>query len=213
MSTTPRVDGRRRRYEHRRPELLAAAAEYVLEHGISDLSLRPLAQALGVTHAALIRHFGSKEQLLDEVTRTIRAGLMAELVSDADLRSAASGTELLRRLWRRWSAPLHQRQFLLMFEIYGRTIREREKYRWFLEPIVHDWLRLIEQALVREGCVAAQAPTWATIVLSQVRGLQLDLAGTANRSRVNAAFEAWLDMLVRALPRAPSDFTTRGEQP
>lgn len=195
------LDGRRRRYEHRRPELLAAAARYVLEHGLADLSLRPLAQALGVTHAALLRHFGSKEQLLVALTRTVRAGLMAELAEDAELRDAR-GAELLRRLWRRWAQAQHQRQFLLMFEIYGRTLRERETYRGFLEPIVHDWLRLIEQALVSEGCPAEQATTWATLVLAQIRGLQLDVAGTGDRARVDAAFETWLQMLMRQLPRA-----------
>ncbi|RZI53447.1 MAG: TetR/AcrR family transcriptional regulator, partial [Pseudonocardia sp.] len=33
-----RVDGRTLRYQHRRPELLAAATEYVLDHGIGDVS-------------------------------------------------------------------------------------------------------------------------------------------------------------------------------
>ena len=41
-----RVDGRTLRYQHRRPELLAAATEYVLDNGIGDLSLRDMARAL-----------------------------------------------------------------------------------------------------------------------------------------------------------------------
>ena len=38
--TTERVDGRTLRFQHRRPELLDAATEYVLDHGIANLSLQ-----------------------------------------------------------------------------------------------------------------------------------------------------------------------------
>jgi len=37
------------RHEYRRPELRDAATNYVLDHGIAGFSLRPAAQALGVT--------------------------------------------------------------------------------------------------------------------------------------------------------------------
>jgi AcrR family transcriptional regulator len=40
--SSERVDGRTLRFQHRRPELLAAATEYVLDHGIAGLSLRRL---------------------------------------------------------------------------------------------------------------------------------------------------------------------------
>ncbi|MDT7648160.1 MAG: hypothetical protein QOC75_5160, partial [Pseudonocardiales bacterium] len=42
---------------------------YFGTRGISDLSLRQLADALGTSHRMLIYHFGSKEGLLTEVVR------------------------------------------------------------------------------------------------------------------------------------------------
>ncbi|WP_238395525.1 TetR/AcrR family transcriptional regulator [Mycolicibacterium sp. CBMA 295] len=77
-----RVDGRTLRYQHRRPELLAAATEYVLDHGIGDLSLRNMARALGVTHATLLRHFSSKEDLILQVIAKIRSDFTDQLAID-----------------------------------------------------------------------------------------------------------------------------------
>src|SRR4051812_1588115 len=98
---TERVDGRTLRFQHRRPELLAAVTEYVLAHGVSDLSLRPLAQALGVTHATLLRHFSSKEELIMSVVDKIRTDLTDRLTGDEELRAADSAAELVKALWPR----------------------------------------------------------------------------------------------------------------
>jgi AcrR family transcriptional regulator len=77
--SSERVDGRTLRFQHRRPELLAAATEYVLDRGIADLSLRPVAQSLGVTHATLLRHFSSKDELIKCVVEKIRTDLIAQV--------------------------------------------------------------------------------------------------------------------------------------
>lgn len=44
----------------RRAELLELAYQYVLEHGVSDLSLRPLAAAINSSPRVLLFLFGSK---------------------------------------------------------------------------------------------------------------------------------------------------------
>ena len=51
--------------------LLAAAMEYVAEHGVGDLSLRAIAAAIGTSHRMLIYHFGSKEGLLIAVIHAV----------------------------------------------------------------------------------------------------------------------------------------------
>jgi len=50
----------------RRDELLEATVRYLLENGVAELSLRPLAAAIGFEGAPAVYHFGSKEQLLVE---------------------------------------------------------------------------------------------------------------------------------------------------
>ena len=50
-----------------------AATDYVLEHGLIGLSLRPLAAALGTSDRMLIYRFGNKDSLVAEVLRTSTA--------------------------------------------------------------------------------------------------------------------------------------------
>ena len=51
----------------RRQEILDAAIEVFAKRGADRTSLRAIAQEVGVTHAALIHHFGTLERLLVEV--------------------------------------------------------------------------------------------------------------------------------------------------
>lgn len=194
--SSPRVDGRALRYQHRRPQLLAAAAEYVLEHGIGDLSLRPLAQVLGVTHATLIRHFTSKEELLAEIVEHLRSSLLAELVAAEELDPATSTVDLLRTFWRRLDDPTERRQFLLLAEIYGLALRDHDRYAHLLEATVHDFIAPIKAMLIDDGMTANQARVMATALLAQIRGLQFDLAATGDRGRVDKAFALTIDALL-----------------
>ncbi len=78
----------------RRDELLQLVTEYVLEHGLIGLSLRPMAAALNTSDRMLLYHFGSKDTLvaavISESTRrssetlrslhpepTVRAGVLS----------------------------------------------------------------------------------------------------------------------------------------
>lgn len=191
-----RVDGRALRYQHRKPQLLAAAAEYVLEHGVGDLSLRPLAQALGVTHATLIRHFGSKEELLGEVVEHLRSGVLADMVAAEKLNPNTSAADLLRTFWRRLDEPTERRQFLLLAEIYGLALRDHDRYGHVLECTVHDFVAPIQEKLISDGVLPSRAPALATALLAQIRGLQFDLAATGDRDRVDKAFAITLDALL-----------------
>ncbi|MFE7113055.1 TetR/AcrR family transcriptional regulator [Streptomyces sp. NPDC057575] len=197
--SSSRVDGRSLRFQHRRPELLAAAAEYILEHGISGLSLRPVAQALGVTHATLLRHFSSKDELLLAVAEKVRTDLAAWLMSDMELREAHSTAELVKALWRRLCEPQEQRQFLLLFEFVGHHGEMSGADEKLSRSIVHDWIEIIANRLVADGWPPEDASALSTLVLAQVRGLQLDLLVSGDRTRADRA----IDFAVRLLDRSP----------
>lgn len=53
----------------RRQEILDRAIEVFAERGANGTSLRAIAEAIGVSHAALLHYFASREQLLVEVFR------------------------------------------------------------------------------------------------------------------------------------------------
>src|SRR5215468_11131787 len=66
----------------RHNELLDRAYEYALEHGLADLSLRPLAAAIGSSPRVLLYLFGSKEGLVRALLARARADELGYLASD-----------------------------------------------------------------------------------------------------------------------------------
>ncbi|MEV0544792.1 TetR/AcrR family transcriptional regulator [Nocardia salmonicida] len=195
--TDGHVDGRTLRYRHRRPELLAAATEYVLDHGIDDLSLRPVAAALGVSHATLLRHFNSKNELLLHIGEKIRSDFVRSWQQDEHFNTATSAAELVRMVWTRLCEPKEQRQFILLFQLVGRVARVPAEAEALAPSFVDDWLAPIEERLCADGWPASEARSVATLVLGQIRGLQLDLLLTGDRTRVDAAFDAAIAMMHR----------------
>ncbi|KQV94557.1 MULTISPECIES: TetR/AcrR family transcriptional regulator [unclassified Streptomyces] len=195
--SSARVDGRTLRFQHRRPELLAAATEYVLDHGVAGLSLRPVAQALGVTHATLLRHFSSKDELIMCVLEKIRTDLFDQLTSDEELQEAGSTAQLVRIAWRRLCEPREQRQFLLLFELVGGKGWQTGDGREIARAIVDESVDLVAGWLRRDGWSPEDASVLATLLLAQVRGLQLDLLVSGDRARTDRALEFAVSLLDR----------------
>lgn len=186
-----KIDGRALRFQHRRPELLAAATEYILDHGIRDLSLRPVAKALGVSHATLIRHFETKEALVNEVLEHIRTDFEERLLAE-DIQHVDSPADRFRAAWQHLCQPREQRQFLILFELVATAARTPNHPA---ARLVTDWLTVIEHELTSFGWPAETIPRTATLILAQVRGLQLDLITTGDHERVNEAFESTVEFL------------------
>jgi AcrR family transcriptional regulator len=186
------ADGRTTRHEHRRDEVLAAAVEYVLDHGVAELTLRPMAKELGLTHATLLRHFGTKEQLVSEVIDKIRADLLEELVHSGGELTGKPADQLMWTTWQRLCALRERRQFVLLFEVVAIQVRHPERFGHLASSLIDDFLGPIEAALGAYGLTRTQARNVATGFLAQVRGLQLDLAVSGDQRRVDAAMKHYI---------------------
>jgi AcrR family transcriptional regulator len=88
----PRVRGTYAKGVARRQEILDSAIEVFAQRGARRTSLRAIAEEVGVTHAALIHHFGTLEQLLVEVYRESARRLEQQLPTPDD----ASPVEVMR---------------------------------------------------------------------------------------------------------------------
>lgn len=191
------VDGRTARHQHRRPEMLAASVEYILEHGVSDLSLRPMAKALGVTHATLLRHFGSKHDLIAEVVSTIREGVLQA----RGRRAIDNPPPLAATMWASWKRlcqPPERRQFALLFELVALNDRDPGRFGELTPLIITDFLGPMEAAMRARGLSRRDARNLATGFLAQVRGLQLDLAVSGDQRRVDAAMRHYIATMTSA---------------
>ncbi|WP_229889685.1 TetR/AcrR family transcriptional regulator [Streptomyces mirabilis] len=177
----------------RRSQLVNAAVDYVAAHGITDLSLRGLGAAIGVSHRMLIHYFGSKEHLLVEIVRTSERR-QRDLLSRLRLEPGLSPADAARLLWQQLTDPRLAGQERLFFEIYGHALRGRPEAAPLLEGLVNDWLEPLVAAEVAAGADPAVARNRARLGLATVRGLLLDLLATGDRAGVNAAMEDFLQL-------------------
>jgi AcrR family transcriptional regulator len=195
-ATAEQVDGRTLRYQHRRPELLAALTEYILDSGITDFSLRRTAAALGISHATLIRHFSTKEELLVEVVHTITTGFNDRLRRETGSGHLRSVKEYLVSIWEHLCEPAERRQFLLLFELVTVACREPGEKVALARSLVDEIIQSIGKVLERHRYSKKHARIVATSILAQVRGLHLDLSISGEVSRVDSAMREYIDLVV-----------------
>ncbi|MFD2340296.1 TetR/AcrR family transcriptional regulator [Clavibacter tessellarius] len=186
------VDGRRLRYAHRRGELLRAATEHVLEHGLDDLTLRGLADGVGVSHATLVHHFATRDGLIAEIVERV----LAETFSSPDL--VAGAEDPLRALWARATAPEGRRHVRLFVAITGRSMHGDPPFADAVARSLRDRTALVAGALEAAGRPPAEASAAATVILGVMRGLMVDLLVTGDSARVDAAFAAFVAGQARA---------------
>jgi AcrR family transcriptional regulator len=192
-----KVDGRTLRHQHRRAELLAGAVEYILDNGVGELTLRPLADALGVTHATLLRHFGTKEELVREAITAIRIDVFDKLRASAGDIAAAPLARSMRAVWQQLCEPTERRQFVLLFELVALQSREPDRFGPLAPLLISDFLLPMQASFRNAGRTRTEARELATGFLAQLRGLQLDLALSGDQRRVNAAMNRYIDVMTR----------------
>ncbi|MGR4064920.1 MAG: TetR family transcriptional regulator [Vulcanimicrobiaceae bacterium] len=177
--------------EAHRAALLDRVVDYAQEHGIAELSLRPLAQAVGASPRTLLYYFNSKDEMLAEALGQARRRQQALFASLLIAEDDSHGT-VCREIWRMLSSDEARPVFRMFFEIYGIALHDRTRFPGFLERAVEEWLAFLERAPLRRGCDPRTARAIATVTLAIFRGLLLDLAATGDRERVDAAFEHWI---------------------
>jgi AcrR family transcriptional regulator len=180
--------------EKRRAELLERIVDYVYEHGVSQLSLRPLGEAVGCSPRLLLYFFSSKEELITEVLAAAGARQRA-LVNRLKFEHAATPAQVCREIWDSISSPKSEPVFRLFFEVYGLALQDRKRYKTFLSRVVADWLKFIAEPLLQAGWPRAEAEAYATVILSGYRGFLLDLCATRDRDRVNRAVDLWVSLI------------------
>ena len=175
--------------------LLDAAIEYVAANGLSDVSLRTLAAALGTSHRMLIFHFGSKEGLWVEIIRTVeerQRRLLGEILPDPD----QPVREAMRAWWKHISDPALWPNERLFFEIYGQALQGRAHTVELLDGIVEDWLGPATEINLALGIPRDLARAHARVGVAVTRGLLLDLLATRDVAGVDAAMDAFIDVYV-----------------
>ncbi|MGH9641068.1 MAG: TetR/AcrR family transcriptional regulator [Terriglobales bacterium] len=194
--------------ETRPVALLDAIVGYLVKHGVAEVSLRPLAKAVGSSPRVLLYYFGSKEQLLAQAIRRLRE---RQRIGFDQLRSVefATPADACRAIWKQMSAPESLHWFQLSLETYTMALRKRRQFASYLRNSVEDWVQFIAEPLIRRGVSAEDARAYATVVIAGFRGFLLDYCATRDRKRIDRAVERWLES-VNAISQ---EMVTRGTPP
>jgi len=181
----------------RRDELLELAYRYALEHGLADLSLRPLAAAVGSSPRVLLFLFGSKDGLVRALLARARRD---ELDLLGRLRRSSAGDDDLAmvagKVWRWLAAAEHRALLTLWVEGYARSVVEPEgSWAGFARATVEDWLDVLAAAQPAHDRDTATGRAQRTLVLAVLRGALLDLLATGDVDRTTAAVDRELESL------------------
>jgi AcrR family transcriptional regulator len=178
--------------QRRREELLLESLEYVAVHGLADLSLRPLARALGTSDRMLLHYFGTKENLIGQALVASRPDI-PRLVGDATPKAVA---DQARALWQDLMTGGEQEpRVRLLLEVMALSMTQRSRYAEHAKRAVTDWIRPLTEGLRAFGLPAGEAEARASALVSGLRGIALDFFVTGDRIRATNAAGLLIDTL------------------
>ena len=179
-----------------RVQLLDAVVRYLAEHGLANVSLRPMARQLGVSVNALVHHFGSKDDLIVAAlrrTETVQKDVEAQWL---ERRPELSQADLLRAWWR-WITATRQNLAVVRLGIEAAALDATVTGlpRQVRGDQIGIWRANIEQRLLDEGVAQSTATVEASLAKAMFTGLVVDLLATGHRARLTKALELGLERL------------------
>jgi AcrR family transcriptional regulator len=180
----------------RRAELVEAAYQYVLANGLSEMSLRPIAEAIGSSTGVLRFLFGSRDGLIAAVLHRARADeleLLERLPAGGDLLAVSTA------VWTWLSTPAHAALLRLWTESYATSVMATDgPWAGHAARTVEDWLVVLAKAQPAAMRNTAAGRAQRTAILAVLRGGMLDLLATGDRTRTTRAVRFALAGLTNA---------------
>ena len=174
----------------RREQLLERAYEYALVNGLTGVSLRPLAAAIGSSPRVLLFLFGSKDELVRALLARARADEIALLRRMPDGPLSADLATTAMQVWGWLAADEHRGLLRLWTESYARSLLEPDgPWADFARATVDEWLELLARSQQRRRRGTACAAAERTFVLALLRGALLDLIATSDTCRTTRAVQ------------------------
>jgi len=174
----------------RRDVLLDATIEYMLKHGVADLSLRPLAAKVGSKARLLIYHFGSKDALVSEAMIVVRDRVQKAFATMVENGQGHTASQIIRAFWRWTTSNQHERYLRLFFEVQGLALQKPERYGRYLEGAVTTWVEMMA-AVLPARMTLAKRRALATLAVSAVVGLLMDYLSSGDKKRASQALEVF----------------------
>ncbi|WP_351234662.1 TetR/AcrR family transcriptional regulator [Streptomyces sp. NPDC002133] len=183
----------------KRADLLSRVREYVTRNGLVDLSLRPLAQALGTSDRMLLYYFGSKERLvaqalaMDETRPLLRFGDALDTFGAPE--DAAGMRRFVEQMWQQLTAPDRLAMLPVTFEVMTASLLNPDRYGPVMRDVLTEWTDLLTRLFVDLGIPGERARDEATLLVDATFGLLHAPLARGDWDRADAAFRTLLDRL------------------
>jgi AcrR family transcriptional regulator len=183
----------------KRRELLDRVRAYVLQNGLSDLSLRPMARSLGTSDRMLLYYFGTKDRLISEALaiderRPLLRGREV-LAAVGPPKDAAGLRRFLEELWQQFDTPDLHAALPLYFEMMTTSLLHPDRYGPLMRDLLAEWTGLITTLFSGLGLPEARARHEATLLVDAVFGLLCAPLATGDWDQATTAFRLLLDRL------------------
>jgi AcrR family transcriptional regulator len=170
--------------------LLESLIAYLVRRGVADLSLRPMAEAVGTSARLLIFHFGSKERLLVDVLGEMQSRLQRSLNELLVAEPGESRSAPLRQFWDWALKEPNFAQLRVVYQLHILAAQDHRTYGRYLKKNSLNWLELVQVVLKP----AQRSPTLATLIVAVFDGLFIEVMSTGDRRRASAAIDEFITM-------------------
>ncbi|MEU9480011.1 TetR/AcrR family transcriptional regulator [Streptomyces sp. NPDC048191] len=183
----------------KRRDLLEQVRAYVLGNGLADLSLRPLARALGTSDRMLLYYFGTKERMVAEALALyerrplLRTRDLLETVGPPT--DPAGLRRFMEDVWRQFNDPGLRVALPLYLEIMSASVLHPDRYGPVMRDILMEWKGLFTSVFRDLGMSEDRARTQAVLLADATFGLLIAPLADGHWDRADQAFHALLDSL------------------
>jgi AcrR family transcriptional regulator len=192
MATTAATVPRNGRImENRKKQFTEAALAHLIDTGVANMSLRPMAAALGTTPRMLMFYFKSKEGLLQELIVELHDRLQASFSAAMSRSAGEQQVPALKRAWQ-WATRSENLPLLrLACEIQVVAAQNPAVYGRYLKRASSDWQEIAAQALSK----SLNSTSLTTLCIAVFDGLLLEMIMTGDRARLTRALDEFILML------------------
>jgi AcrR family transcriptional regulator len=180
----------------RKQALLDASIRYLLDNGLADLSLRPLAAGIGTSARLLVFHFKSKEGLIEAVLDEVQARVQASFVAVSGAKRRRSVAPM-KSFWL-WATNEQNLPYLrLLYEAHFIAMQNPRVYARYLRSTSFNWVELIQARLPGP----LRDPAFATLCAAVFDGLVIELLSTRDLRRTTRSLDQFVALLERERDR------------
>lgn len=175
-----------------RARLLSRAEDYLLRHGLLDLTLTALAEGIGSNRRMLLYHFSSLDALVEEAIGDMLARRDLSRRLEELLRQPGVLLDRVDAAWAHLAAPEQEPWLRIYFARMGLSAEDPVRYREFLDQSRDGWPTLLRRVFADEGLDRAEergrsvSALWSGLQIALLSGEPRDLLARTHRAVVTA---------------------------